>query len=98
MNTADFQAFDYLNTEIIILNAESFEIVGINDAAKAANWIGESPRFDGQKISSLLEEETGQQFNKILIKNDVLAPSLYQENYNKNFIEIPSRAKIVLYS
>ena len=26
--------------------------------------------------------------NKILIKNDVLAPSLYQENYNKNFIEI----------
>jgi len=26
--------------------------------------------------------------NKILIKNNVLAPSLYQENYNKNFIEI----------
>ena len=26
--------------------------------------------------------------NKILIKNDVLAPSLYQENYNKNFIKI----------
>ena len=26
--------------------------------------------------------------NKILIKNDVLAPSLYQENYKKNFIEI----------
>ena len=26
--------------------------------------------------------------NKIFIKNDVLAPSLYQENYNKNFIEI----------
>ena len=26
--------------------------------------------------------------NKILIKNDVLAPSLYKENYNKNFIEI----------
>ena len=26
--------------------------------------------------------------NKILIKNDVLAPSLYQENYKKSFIEI----------
>jgi N-acetylmuramate 1-kinase len=26
--------------------------------------------------------------NKILIQNDILAPSLYKENYNKNFIEI----------
>ena len=26
--------------------------------------------------------------NKILIKNNVLAPELYQENYNKNYIEI----------
>jgi len=26
--------------------------------------------------------------NKILIKNKILAPNLYQENYNKNFIEI----------
>ena len=26
--------------------------------------------------------------NKILIKNEILAPNLYQENYSKNFIEI----------
>ena len=26
--------------------------------------------------------------SKILIKNKILAPNLYQENYNKNFIEI----------
>jgi hypothetical protein len=26
--------------------------------------------------------------NKILIKNKILAPNLYNENYNKNYIEI----------
>ena len=81
MNTADFQAFDYLNTEIIILNAESFEIVGINDAAKAANWIGDSPRFDSKTISSLLDEETGQQFNEILIKTRTNTGSVTKRDF-----------------
>ena len=26
--------------------------------------------------------------NKILVKNKILAPMLYQENYNKNYLEI----------
>ena len=83
MNTSDFQAFDHLNTEIIILDAQSFEIVGINDAAKAANWIGDSPRFDSKTISSLLDEETGQQFNEILIKTIVMSAKLL-ENIKSN--------------
>ena len=86
MNTSDFQAFDHLNTEIIILDAQSFEIVGINDAAKAANWIGESPRFDGQKISSLLEEETGQQFNKILIKTRANTGSVTKRDFEITYL------------
>ena len=38
-----------------------------------------------EKIKNLLVYDA---INKILIKNKVLAPKLYQENYNKNFIEI----------
>ena len=37
------------------------------------------------KIKNLLVYDA---INKILIKNKILAPKLYQENYNKNFIEI----------
>ena len=38
-----------------------------------------------EKIKNLLDYDA---INKILIKNKILAPKLYQENYNKNFIEI----------
>ena len=38
-----------------------------------------------EKIKNLLVYDA---INKILIKNKILAPKLYQENYNKNFIEI----------
>ena len=38
-----------------------------------------------EKIKNLLVYDA---INKILIKNEILAPQLYQENYKKNFIEI----------
>ena len=68
MNFSDFQAFDNLNTEIIILDGDNFELLWINDAAKASNWIGDSVKFDGKTISSLLDDESGAQINEILIK------------------------------
>ena len=38
-----------------------------------------------EKINNLLIYDA---INKILIKNKILAPKLYQENYNKNYLEI----------
>ena len=46
MNNIEFKAFDNLNTEIIILDGDNFKLLWINDAAKAANWIGDSSKFD----------------------------------------------------
>ena len=68
MDYIEFKAFDNLNTEIIILDGEDFKLLWINDAAKAANWIGDSSKFEGKTISSLLNEETGLQINEILKK------------------------------
>ena len=38
-----------------------------------------------QKLKNLLIYDA---INKILIKNKILAPNLYEENYHKNYIEI----------
>ena len=59
MDYSEFKAFDNLNTEIIILDGDDFKLLWINDAAKAANWIGDSSKFEDKSISSLLNEETG---------------------------------------
>ena len=59
MDTSDFKALDHLNTEIIILDGKSFELLWVNDSAKAANWIGDSTMFEGKTISSLLDDQTG---------------------------------------
>ena len=68
MDYSEFKAFDNLNTEIIILHGDDFKLLWINDAAKAANWIGDSSKFEDKTISSLLNEETGFQINEILKK------------------------------
>ena len=68
MDISDFQAFDNLNTEIIILDGNSFNLVWMNDAAKAAHWTEDSTKLSGKKISSLLDEESGRQINEILQK------------------------------
>ena len=68
MDFTEFKAFDNLNTEIIILDGDNFQLLWINDAAKAANWISDSSKFTEKTISSLLDEETGSQINEILKK------------------------------
>ena len=68
MDFTEFKAFDNLNTEIIILDGDNFQLLWINDAAKAANWIGDSSKFTEKTISSLLDKETGFQINEILKK------------------------------
>ena len=68
MDISDFKALDHLNTEIIILDGKNFELLWVNDSAKAANWIGDSSMFEGKTISSLLDDETGVQINQILLK------------------------------
>ncbi len=70
MDYSEFKAFDNLNTEIIILDGDDFKLLWINDAAKAANWIGDSSKFEDKSISSLLNEETGSQINEILQKTE----------------------------
>ena len=68
MDTSDFKALDHLNTEIIVLDGKNFELLWVNDSAKAANWIGDSTMFEGKTISSLLDDQTGAQINQILLK------------------------------
>ena len=68
MNVLEFEAFDNLNTEIIILNADDFSLVWLNDSAKAANWIEDSTKFNGKNIASLLDEKTSNQVIAILRK------------------------------
>ena len=68
MDFTEFKSFDNLNTEIIILDGDNFQLLWINDAAKAANWISDSSKFTEKTISSLLDEETGSQINEILKK------------------------------
>ena len=68
MNFSNFEAFDNLNTEIIILDGNNFDLLWMNEAAKAAHWTEDSTKLSGKKISSLLDKESGHQINEILQK------------------------------
>jgi two-component system nitrogen regulation sensor histidine kinase GlnL len=81
MDYSEFKAFDNLNTEIIILDGNDFKLLWINDAAKAANWIGDSSKFEDKSISSLLNEETGFQINEILKKTRENAGSVTRRDF-----------------
>jgi len=81
MDYIEFKAFDNLNTEIIILDGKDFKLLWINDAAKAANWIGDSSKFEGKTISSLLNEETGFQINEILKKTKENSGSVTRRDF-----------------
>ena len=65
MDSSDFKALDHLNTEIIILDGKNFELLWVNDSAKAANWLGDSTTFEGKTSSSLLDDQTGAQINQV---------------------------------
>ena len=64
MDFSNFKAFDNLNTEIIILDGDSFNLVWMNEAAKAAHWTGDSSKLKGKTILSILDERTGDQINR----------------------------------
>ena len=81
MDYSEFKAFDNLNTEIIILHGDDFKLLWINDAAKAANWIGDSSKFEDKTISSLLNEETGLQINEILKKTKENSGSVTRRDF-----------------
>ena len=81
MDFSGFKAFDNLNTEIIILDGNDFKLLWINDAAKAANWIGDSSKSTEKTISSLLNEETGFQINEILKKTKENSGSVTRRDF-----------------
>ena len=95
MDFSNFQAFDNLNTEIIILDGDSFGLVWMNEAAKAAHWTEDSTKLSGKKISSLLDKESGHQINEILQKtkkNTNIFNKLFKRNcfrwHTKRFNQI----------
>jgi two-component system nitrogen regulation sensor histidine kinase GlnL len=81
MDFSNFQAFDNLNTEIIILDGDSFNLVWMNEAAKAAHWTEDSTKLNGKKISSLLDEESGHQISEILQKSKKNSSSLTRRDF-----------------
>jgi hypothetical protein len=81
MDFAYFKAFDNLNSEIIILDGDNFKLLWMNEAAKAANWTGDSSNFQGQTISSLLDEDTGNQINRILQKTRVNSGAITRRDF-----------------
>ena len=72
MNSSNFQAFDNLNTEVIILDGNNFGLLWMNEAAKAALWTHDSSKLSGKKISSLLDKKTRDQIDQILLKSKKL--------------------------
>ena len=81
MNTQEFEAFDSLNTEIIILNADNFSLTWLNDSAKAANWVGDSTKYQGKDIFSFLDEKAAKQVKKILIKAKINSGSITRRDF-----------------
>ena len=66
MNLSSFEAFDNLNTEIIILDGDNLDLLWMNEAAKAAHWTDDSSKLGGKKISSLLNMSNLNKFKKRL--------------------------------
>jgi two-component system nitrogen regulation sensor histidine kinase GlnL len=81
MNLAEFKAFDSLNTEIIVLNGDDSILLWMNEAAKAASWIGDTLKFSDSTIASLLNEETGFQINKIIKKTKENSGSVTKRDF-----------------
>ena len=68
MNTQEFEALNGLNTEVIILNAKDLSVIWLNDSAKAANWIPESPAHELKDIFSFIDDEAENQIKEILLQ------------------------------
>ena len=85
MDILEFKALDYLNTEIIILNGDDFKILWINDAAKAANWAVDPNKINGKKISLLLDTQTGNQIDEIIVKTKKNSGSVTKRDFELNY-------------
>jgi len=81
MSALDFEAFNSLNTEIIILNAKDLSIVWLNDSAKAANWIPELSASESKDIFSFIDEAAASQIKEILIQAKKNASSITRRDF-----------------
>ena len=81
MNSSNFQAFDNLNTEVIILDGNNFGLLWMNEAAKAALWTHDSSKLSGKKISSLLDKKTRDQIDQILLKSKKKSGSVTRRDF-----------------
>ena len=81
MNTIEFEAFNSLNTEIIILNAQDFSLLWLNDSAKAANWIADSSINDTGDIFSMLDEPAAEQIKELLAQAKKNSSSITRRDF-----------------
>jgi nitrogen-specific signal transduction histidine kinase len=81
MNKVEFEAFNSLNTEIIILNAQDFSLLWLNDSAKAANWITDPSINDTGDIFSMLDEPAAEQIKELLTQAKKNASSITRRDF-----------------
>ena len=81
MNTQEFKALNGLNTEVIILDAKDLSLIWLNDSAKAANWIPESPAHELKDIFSFIDDEAENQIKEILLQAKKNASAITRRDF-----------------
>ena len=81
MNTQEFEALNGLNTEVIILDAKDLSLIWLNDSAKAANWIPESPAHVLKDIFSFIDDEAENQIKEILLQAKKNASAITRRDF-----------------
>ena len=81
MNTKEFEALNGLNTEVIILDAKDLSLIWLNDSAKAANWIPESPAHELKDIFSFIDDEAENQIKEILLQAKKNASAITRRDF-----------------
>ena len=81
MNTSEFEIFNSLNTEIIILNAKDFSLLWLNDSAKATNWIPDSLSHESVNIFSLMNEAAAEEVKELLSQAKKNASSITRRDF-----------------
>jgi len=81
MNTSEFEIFNSLNTEIIILKAKDFSLLWLNDSAKATNWIPDSLSHESVNIFSLMNEAAAEEVKELLSQAKKNASSITRRDF-----------------
>jgi len=81
MSNHEFESFDFLNTEILIFEADTLLLKWINDSAKAAHWIGDSTNYAQKDFDSLFDGVTGSNIKKILQKTQEDSGSVTRRDF-----------------